>query len=132
MRIQAVVFIRTRVAPTSTFVGRSGNRGGYSGRLCDMAVWHLPGFPAFFCLIVPDVRGAGVVPSCAKEALAVFRFATVLSWETVLVRAFSIFCGVCAIYFVIAYGSILDISSLHCDQEKQPYKQRLVTHHPSY
>ena len=135
MRIQAVVFIRTRVSPTSTFVRRSWNRGGYGGRLCDLAVWHLPGFPAFFCLVVPDVRGAGVVPGCAKEALAVFRFATV-SWGAVLVRAFSIFGGVCAIYRaiyrVIAYGSILDISSLHCGQEKQTYKQHLVTHHLSY
>ena len=98
----------------------------------DLAVWHLPGLPANFCIVVPDVWGAGVVPSCAKEALAVFRFAAVLFWETVLVRAFSVFWVLRTIYRVIAYGSILDISSVHCGQEKQTYKQRLVTHHPSY
>ena len=62
LAIEAVLW--TRVAPSSTFVGRCRNGGCYSGRFFPSAGVHLPGFLATFGLyVVPDVRGAGVVPS---------------------------------------------------------------------
>ena len=129
--IQAVLFLWTRVALSIriTLVGWSGNGGGDSGRFCYAAGFHLPGFLAFF--VVPDVRGAGVVPSCAKEALAVFRFATRYLVLAVLVSACSIF-QVTLTIVGEAHGSKLDMSSVHRGQEKQAYKQRLVLHPPSY
>ena len=131
--IQAVLFLWTRVALSIriTLVGRSGNGGGDSGRFCYAAGVHLPGFLALVCHVVPDVRGAGVVPSCAKEALAVFRFATRYLVLAVLVSACSIF-QVTLTIVVKAHGSKLDMSSVHRGQEKQAYKQRLVLHPPSY
>ena len=133
--IQSILFfwtalsIRVALSIRITFVGRSGNGGGDSGRFCYAAGFHLPGFLAFF--VVPDVRGAGVVPSCAKEALAVFRFATRYLVLAVLVSACSIF-QVTLTIVGEAHGSKLDMSSVHRGQEKQAYKQRLVLHPPSY
>ena len=131
--IQAVLFLWTRVALSIriTLVGWSGNGGGDSGRFCYAAGVHLPGFLALVCHVVPDVRGAGVVPSCAKEALAVFRFATRYLVLAVLVSACSIF-QVTLTIVGKAHGSKLDMSSVHRGQEKQAYKQHLVLHPPSY
>ena len=135
--IQAVLFFRTalsiRVALSIwiTLVGRSGNGGGDSGGFCYAAGFHLPRFLALLCHVVPDVRGTGVVPSCAKEALAVFRFATRYLVLAVLVSACSIF-QVTLTIVVKAHGSKLDMSSVHRGQEKEAYKQRLVLHPPSY
>ena len=131
LAIEAVLWTRVARSIQSTFIGRSRDGGCYSGRFFLSAGVHLPGFLATFGLyVVPDVWGAGVVPSYAKEALAVIRFATrSLVLITILVSA-PIWMLRTIVF--IAHGIKLDMSSLHRGQEKKAYEQRLVLHRPSY